>query len=98
MMRLSCHWFRSNEARRWLSLIAYNLGNLWRRLVLPEKIENCSLTSSQQRLVETVERLVKHAHYYWLLLGESCVHEHTHEAWIAITKLRRRARCQTPAA
>jgi len=41
MTRLSCHRFRPNEVRLWLSLIAYNLGNLWRRLVLPKKIENC---------------------------------------------------------
>jgi hypothetical protein len=32
MTRLSCHRFRSNEVRLWLSVIAYNLGNLWRRL------------------------------------------------------------------
>jgi len=44
MTRLSCHRFRSNEVRLWLSLIAYNLGNLWRRLVLPKKIENWPLT------------------------------------------------------
>ena len=30
--RLSCHRFRSNEVRLWLSVIAHNLGNLWRRL------------------------------------------------------------------
>jgi len=30
MTRLSCHRFRSNQVRLWLSLIAYNLGNLWR--------------------------------------------------------------------
>ncbi|HTG59570.1 MAG TPA: transposase [Terriglobia bacterium] len=39
MTRLSCHRFRSNEVRLWLSVIAYNLGNLWRRLVLPKRIE-----------------------------------------------------------
>jgi hypothetical protein len=50
MTRLSCHRFRSNEVRLWLSVIAYNPGNLWRRLVLPKKIENWSLTSLQQRL------------------------------------------------
>ena len=71
MPRLSCHRFRSNEVRLWLSLIAYNLGNLWRRLVLPKKIENWSLTSLQQRLVKTGGRLVKHARYYWLMLAES---------------------------
>ncbi len=32
MTRLSCHRFRSNQVRLWLSVIAYNLGNLWRRL------------------------------------------------------------------
>jgi len=71
MTRLSCHRFRSNEVRLWLSVLAYNLGNLWRRLVLPKKIENWSLTSLQQRLVKTGGRLVKHARYYWLLLAES---------------------------
>jgi hypothetical protein len=71
MTRLSCHRFRCNEVRLWLSLIAYNLGNLWRRLVLPKKIENWSLTSLQQRLVKTGGRLVKHARYYWLMLAES---------------------------
>ena len=62
--------FRSNEVRLWLTIIAYNLGNLWRRLVLPQRIGNWSLTSLQQRLVKTGGRLVKHARYYWLLLAE----------------------------
>jgi hypothetical protein len=70
MTRLSCHRFRSNQVRLALSLLAYNLGNLWRRLALPKRIENSSLTSLQQRLVKTGGRLVKHARYYWLLLAE----------------------------
>jgi len=70
MTRLSCHRFRSNEVRLWLSVIAYNLGNLWRHLALPQRIGNWSLTSLQQRLVKTGGRLVKHARYYWLLLAE----------------------------
>ena len=71
MTRLSCHKFRSNEVRLWLTIIAYNLGNLWRRLTLPQRIGNWSLTSLQQRLVKTGGRLVKHTRYYWLLLAES---------------------------
>ena len=71
MTRLSCHRFRSNEVRLWLSVIAYNLGHLWRRLALPARVANWSLTSLQQRLVKTGGRLVKHARYYWLLLAES---------------------------
>ena len=59
MTRLSCHRFRSNEVRLWLSVMAYNLGNLWRRLVLPRRIDNWSLTSLQQRLVKTGGRLLK---------------------------------------
>ncbi|MEK7994283.1 MAG: transposase [Planctomycetota bacterium] len=70
MTRLSCHRFRSNEVRLGLSVIAYNLGNLWRRLVLPLRVGNWSLTSLQQRLVKTGGRLIKHARYYWLLLAE----------------------------
>ena len=71
MTRLSCHRFRANDVRLWLSVIAYNLGNLWRRLVLPARIDNWWLTSLQQRLVKTGGRLIKHARYYWLLLAES---------------------------
>jgi len=70
MTRLSCHRFRSNQVRLALSLLAYNLGNLWRRLALPRGIEKWSLTSLQQRLVKTGGRLVRHARYYWLLLAE----------------------------
>ena len=66
MTRLSCHRFRSNQVRLALSLLAHNLGKLWRRLTLPKRIENWSLTSSQQRLVKTGGRLVKHARYHWL--------------------------------
>src|SRR5262249_31874496 len=51
--RLSCHRFRANEVRLQLSVLAYNLGNLWRRLVLPKRIDSWSLTSLQQRLVKT---------------------------------------------
>jgi Transposase DDE domain group 1 len=71
MTRLSCHRFPANEVRLWLSVIAYKLSNLWRRLALPKAVSTWSLTSLQQRLVKTGGRLVKHARYYWLLLAES---------------------------
>ena len=71
MTRLSCHRFRPDDVRLWLSVIAYNLGNLSRRLVLPNRIGKWSLTSLQQRLVKTGGRLIKHPRYYWLLLAES---------------------------
>jgi hypothetical protein len=64
-------YLRGTEVRLQLSVLAYNLGNLWRRLVLPMRIDTWSLTSLQQRLVKTGGRLVTHARYCWLLLAES---------------------------
>jgi hypothetical protein len=52
-------------------VIAYNLGNLLRRLVLPVAIQNWSLTSLQQRLFKTGGRLIRHARYFTLQLAES---------------------------
>jgi hypothetical protein len=52
-------------------VLAHNLGNLWRRPVLPKRIDHWSLTSLPQRLVKTGGRLIKHARYYWLLLAEN---------------------------
>ncbi len=37
---LSCHRFRANEVRLPLGIIAYNLGNLLRRLALSLTIQN----------------------------------------------------------
>ena len=69
--RLSCHRFRANEVRLLLGVIAYNLGNLLRRLVLPRAIQSWSLTSLQQRVFKTGGRLIQHARYYILQLAES---------------------------
>ena len=68
---LSCHRFRANEVRLLLGVIAYNLGNLLRRLVLPVAIQSWSLTSLQQRLFKTGGRLIRHAQYFILKLAES---------------------------
>ena len=57
--RLSCHRFRANEVRLLLGVIAYNLGNLLRRLVLPVTVQDWSLTSLQQRLFKTGGRLIR---------------------------------------
>ena len=69
--RLSCHRFRANEVRLLLGIIAYNLGNLLRRLVLPLAIQSWSLTSLQQRLFKTGGRLIRHSRYFILQLAES---------------------------
>lgn len=69
--RLSCHRFRANEVRLLLGVIAYNLGNLLRRLVLPLAIQSWSLTSLHQRLFKTGDCLIRHARYFVLQLAES---------------------------
>jgi hypothetical protein len=69
--RLSCHRFRDNEVRRLLGAIAYNIGNLLRRLVLLLAIQSWSLTSLQQRLFKTGRHLIRHARYFVLQLAES---------------------------
>ncbi len=86
---------RLNDARGQtlgLSVLAYTLCNLWRRLALPKGIENWSLTSLQRRLVKTGGRLVKHARYYWLLLAESHLTK-----WVFGSMLRRIAALSLPA-
>jgi hypothetical protein len=54
-----------------LGVIAYDLGNLLRRLVLPLAIRSWSLTSLQQRLFKTGGRLIRHARYFVLQLADS---------------------------
>ena len=57
------------SVRLLLGVIAYNLGNLLRRLVLPLAIQSWSLTSLQQRLFKTGGRFIRHARYFTLQTG-----------------------------
>jgi len=70
MAQVNCHRFRSKEVRLWLSVLACNLANLWRRWAVPSRIDNGSLTSLQQPRVKTDGRLVKDARSSCLLLAE----------------------------
>ena len=54
-----------------LGVIAYNLGNLLRRLVLPLAIQRWTRTSLPQRLFKTGGRPIRHARYFILQLAES---------------------------
>lgn len=59
--RLSCHRFVANQVRLWLFVMAYNQGNLLRRLPLPKTIKDWSLRSVQVKLIKIGGRLVRHA-------------------------------------
>jgi len=57
------HPLAQERVKSSMSVLAHNLGSLWRRLALSQRIEKLSLTSLQQRLVKTGGRLVKDARY-----------------------------------
>ena len=71
--RLPCHKFVANQVRLWLFIPAYNLGNFFRRLALPEAIKSWSLTSIQTRLIKIGGRLVRHARRLVFQLAEVMV-------------------------
>ena len=71
--RLSCHKFVANQVMLWLFILAYNLGNFFRRLALPEAIKIWSLTSIQTRLIKIGGRLVRHARRLVFQLAEVMV-------------------------
>ena len=71
--RLSCHKFVANQVRMWLFVLAYNLGNFFRRLALPEAIKRWFLTSIQTRLLKIGGRLVRHARRLVFQLAEVLV-------------------------
>ena len=53
--RLSCHQFDANQVRLQLFILAYNLGNLLRRLALPKAVKDWSLRSLQVKLILPVK-------------------------------------------
>jgi hypothetical protein len=57
--------------RLWLSMIAYNVANLWRRLVLQKRFDHWSLTSLQQQLAKNRQSFDQACSLLWLLVAES---------------------------
>jgi len=72
-IRLSCHQFKDNAVRLALFVLAYNLGNFLRRLVLPKEMARWSLTSLRERLVKIGARLTRHARRLVLQMAEVAV-------------------------
>jgi hypothetical protein len=89
--RLSCQGFKENEVRLKLFILAYNLGNIFRTLALPEKIRSWSLRTIQLKLIKIGGRLIQHARYYYLLLAEATINE---RIWKSIMQ---KIRCLCPA-
>ena len=72
-MRLSCHRFLDNAARLVLFVLAYNLANFVRRLVLPEEMARWSLTTLREKLVKIGARLTRHARRLVLQMAEVAI-------------------------
>ena len=71
--RLSCHRFVANQVRLALFILAYNPGNLLRRLCLPRAVKHWSLRSLQVKLIKIGGRLVRHARRLVFQLAEVAV-------------------------
>jgi hypothetical protein len=79
--RLSCHRFVANQVRLHLFILAYNLGNVLRRLTLPKAVQEWSLRSVQLKLIKTGARLVRHARSLVFQMAEVAV---PREVWVSV--------------
>ena len=71
--RLSCKRFVSNQVRLGLFVLAYNLGNFLRRLVLPTKIKHWSLRSLLVKFIKTGAKIVRHSRYVTFQMAEVAI-------------------------
>ena len=71
--RLSCKHFISNQVRLWLFVLAYNLGNFLRRLVLPREIKHWSLRSLLVKLIKIGAKIVRHSRYITFQMAEVAI-------------------------
>ena len=75
LARLNVEWVdrAMAQVRLWLFVLAYNLGNVMRRLTLPESVKHWSLRSVQTKLIKMGGRLVRHARRLVFQLAEVAV-------------------------
>ncbi len=65
-----CQSFRNNAVRLQLHALAYNLGNFFRTLALPEAVEHWSLTTLREKLIKIGAKVVRHGRYVTFQLAE----------------------------
>lgn len=71
--RLSCKNFVSNQVRLAFFVLAYNLGNFLRRLVLPREIKHWSLRTLLTKLIKIGAKVVRHSRYVTFQMAEVAV-------------------------
>ena len=76
--QLSCQRFVPNQVRLALFVLAYNLGNFLRRLVLPRRIKHWSLRSLLTKLIKIGAEVVRHSRIVTFQMAEVAVSK---EVW-----------------
>ena len=71
--RRGCHDFADNQVRLQLFLLAYNLANFLRRLVLPNRVREWSLTTLRDKLIKIGAKVVRHSRYVIFQMAEVAV-------------------------
>ncbi len=71
--RLSCSSFAANQVRFQLFLLAYNLSKFLRRIALPYRVREWSLTTLKEKLVKIGAKVVWHARYVTFQMAEAAV-------------------------
>jgi len=87
--------FEANDVRLQLDVLAYNLANFLRTLVLPNSIADWSLTSLRDRVIKIGAKAVCHARSIFLQLAEVAVPRNLW-AQMLVTIAGLKARAQTP--
>ncbi|MCG2796362.1 MAG: IS1380 family transposase [Actinomycetia bacterium] len=73
--RLSCTKYVSNRVRLALFVLAYNLGNFFRRFALPREVSHWSLSSIQLKLIKIGAKIVSHCRVSVIQMAEVAVPE-----------------------
>jgi hypothetical protein len=78
-----------NQVRLHLFVLAYNLGNFLRQLVLPREIRRWTLTTTREKLIKIGAKVVRHARRVTFQLAEVAVPRRLFQAILcAIDRLR----------
>jgi len=88
--RLSCKHFLSNQVRLGLFVLAYNLGNFLRRLVLPGSIKHWSLRTLLVKLIKIGAKVLRHSRYVVFQMTEVAISK---EVFAEILSRINRLRC-----
>ena len=68
-----CKRFVSNQVRLGLFVLAYNLRNFLRRLVLPKKIKHWSFRSLLVKLIKIGAKIARHGRYVTFQMAEVAI-------------------------